>query len=282
MKKILYSIFALFMIVNTAQSQIKTPAPSPASTIKQSVGLGEITVSYSRPAAKGRVIFGDLVPFDKIWRTGANSSTKITFSEEVSINGNKLPAGEYALFTIPGKSDWTFIIHKNLTGNGGSDYKQAEDLIRFTAKPMMLTNNVESFTISFDELTSNSAMVNLSWEKTKVGFKIDTDIDTKVMSSIESTLNPKPSASSYYSAASYYFENGKDLNKALEYATKATELNAKGYWIMHLKAKIQNKMKDYKGATVSANSSKITAKAEGNEDYVALNDKLIAEIAKSK
>lgn len=284
MKKIVYTILALVILTASTQAQIKTPAPSPTSTVKQAVGLGDITLVYSRPSVKGRTIFGDLVPFDKIWRTGANSSTKISFSEEVKIGGTKVPAGEYALYTIPGKTEWTFIIHKNTTywGSDDENYKQSEDMVRLTAKPVSLSSNVESFTISFDDLTSNSAMLNLSWEKTKVGFKIETDIDTKVLASIESTLNPKPSASSYYSAASYYYDNNKDMAKALEYVNKATEMNKEGFWIMHLKAKIQTRMKDYKGAAISANASIAEATKQKNADYVALNEKLLAENAKMK
>jgi hypothetical protein len=282
MKKITTLLIAAFAVVTfSASAQVKTPQPSPSATVKQAFGLGEITIVYSRPSVKGRVIFGDLVPFDKLWRTGANSSTKISFTEEVMIGGNKVPAGEYALYTIPGKTEWTIMINKNTklwgTGNPG-DYKQEEDVARVKVKPVAVPANVESFTIDISDVGATTAMINLSWEKTKVSFQVETSIDEKIMASIEKTLNPKPEANSYFSAASYYYESDKDLAQALKWVDKAIEQRPDAFWMVHLKAKIQKKMNDTNGAIASANQSKEIAAKANNDDYVALNNKLIAEL----
>lgn len=263
-------------------AQIKTPQPSPTASFKQAFGLGEISVNYSRPQVKGRVVFGDLVPFDKMWRTGANGSTKVTFTDDVTIEGNKLVAGEYALYTIPGKAEWTIVFHKNtkMWGLGDpGDYKEENDALRVKVKSQSLTSSVENFTISVSDIASSTCKMNLEWEKTKVSFAIATDIDSKISASIEKTLNPKPEANSYYSAASYYFENDKDLNKAIEWVNIAIAGNPTAFWMVHLKAKIYKKMNNKAAAIEAANASKEIAAKAGNTDYVALNEKLIAEMS---
>ena len=280
MKKIkLTLLLCLTGIISFAQ--IKTPQPSPVASFKQAFGLGEISVNYSRPQVKGRVIFGDLVPFDKMWRTGANASTKVNFSDDVTIDGNKLAAGEYALYTIPGKAEWTIVFHKNIKLWGLGDpgeYKEENDALRIKVKPQ--TNSfVENLTISVSDITANTCKMNLEWEKTKVSFGVTTDIDSKISASIEKTLNPKPDANSYYSAASYYFENDKDLNKALDWVNMAIAGRADAFWMVHLKAKIYKKLNNKTAAIEAANLSKEIANKAGNADYVALNDKLIAELS---
>lgn len=265
-------------------AQIKTPQPSPTASFKQAFGLGEISVNYSRPQVKGRVVFGDLVPFDKMWRTGANGSTKVTFTDDVTIEGNKLAAGEYALYTIPGKAEWTIIFHKNtkMWGLGDpGDYKEENDALRVKVKSQASSSSssVENFTISVSDVAASTCKMNLEWEKTKVSFAISTDIDSKISASIEKTLNPKPEASSYYSAASYYYENDKDLNKAIEWVNIAIAGNPTAFWMVHLKAKIYKKMNNKAAAIEAANASKEIAAKAGNTDYVALNDKLIAEMS---
>jgi hypothetical protein len=277
MKKITTLILACVAFAGVSQAQVKTPQPSPAATVKQTFGLGEVTVVYSRPVVKGRTIFGDLVPFDKLWRTGANASTKISFTDDVKIDGQTLAAGDYSLFTIPGKAEWTVIINKDLK-SGTADYKAENDALRFKVKPQALPYLVESFTIDASDVQANSLVMNISWEKTRVSFKVETDIDAKIMSSIDKTLNPKPEANTYFAAASYYYESGKDMNQALSWVNKATEMNKDAFWMMHLKAKILKKMNDVNGAVAAANASKESAKKAGNDDYVALNDKLIAEM----
>ncbi len=281
MKKIQLTLL-LCLVGVMSFAQIKTPQPSPTASFKQAFGLGEISVNYSRPQVKGRVIFGDLVPFDKLWRTGANASTKVNFSDDVMIEGNKLAAGEYAIYTIPGKTEWTIIFHKNIKlwglGDPG-DYKEENDALRIKVKPQTTTSSVENFTISISDVASSACKMNLEWDKTKVTFGISTEIDAKISASIEKTLNPKPEASSYYSAASYYFENDKDLNKAIEWVNIAIAGNPTAFWMVHLKAKIYKKMNNKTAAIEAANLSKEIASKAGNADYVALNDKLIAEMS---
>lgn len=280
MKKTIYLLLSL-VLSNFAFGQgIKMPSPSPTQTIKQEFALSEISVTYSRPSAKGRAIFGDLVKYDTIWRTGANASTKITFGEEVKINGTSVPAGQYSLFTRPGKSEWEIILSKNLETWGAMGYKPDSDLMRFKVKSSNLPNHVETFTILFANVKPTSADLQLQWEKTQVSFTISAEIDSKVMASIDEAM--KGEKKPYFQAAAYYFETNRDLNKALEWVNEAVKAEPKAFWIEHLKAKIQLKLKDYKGATASAESSKLKAKEQGNGDYVALNDKLIAEAKKGK
>ncbi|ALI97978.1 DUF2911 domain-containing protein [Rufibacter tibetensis] len=272
---------ALFLLGNTATAQIKMPAASPSSTIKQNIGLADVTVEYSRPSMKGRKIFGDLAPYGRLWRTGANASTKLTFSEEVMLEGNKVPAGTYALYTIPGEKDWTVVIHKNTKhwGDGGKDYKAEEDLVRFKVTPKKTAEKTETFTINFANLTNNGGTMQIMWENTLVPVKITTDVDTKVMSQIQEKVvnGTDVTPALYAAAASYYAENNKDMKQALAWMKQANEKDPK-FWTLHQQAKIQAKMKDYKGAAATAQKSIELAKKENNADYVALNEKLLAEI----
>ena len=283
-KNLLPFLLALFIVpatINSVQAQgIKLPAPSPLQTIKQEFALSDISVSYSRPAMRGRKIMGDLVPFNNtVWRTGANQPTKLTFGEDVKIAGSAVPKGEYALYTIPGRDEWTFILSKNTALWGAMGYKQSDDFLRFKAKPASLPANVESFTIQFANVKPESLDVQLMWEKTAVSFTINTDIDPRVMKQIETAMSPTDRRP-YFEAATYYYESGKDLKQAFEWASKAVEQNPERYWVEHLKAKIQLKMGDKKGAVASANKSMETAKSQNNPDYVALNEKLIVEAQK--
>jgi hypothetical protein len=280
MKKFHLFVFALFISSLTFAQGIKTPSPSPTQTISQEFALADISVTYSRPSAKGRVIFGDLVPYGKIWRTGANSSTKIKFGDEVKINGTAVPAGEYSLFTVPGKSEWEIILSKNLDSWGAMGYKPDADQLRFKVKSASSTTSIETFTIIFANQKPTEIDVQLMWEKTMVTFTVTSEIDAKVMASIDEAMRGEKKP--YFQAAAYYFENNKDLNKALEWANEAVKADEKAYWVEHLKAKIQYKLKDYKGAIASAESSKVKANTQGNPDYVTLNEKLIAEAKKGK
>ncbi len=278
-KTLQLSLFGLGLILaGHLQAQtIKTPAPSPLQTIKQNFGIGEIGIEYSRPSAKGRVVYGDVVAFGSIWRTGANSATKITIGEDTKIEGNVLAAGTYALYTVPGKEAWDIMFYKDLTlGGNVGDYKKDDEVLRVSVKPTSLSQKVETFTINFANITATTCQVELLWEQTSVAFKVSTEIDAKVMKSIETAMAPadkKP----YYSAANYYFENNKDLKQALAWIDMAVEQNPKAYWVLHLKAKIQLKLKDAKGAIETAEKSKILALEDKDDAYVKNNDKLIAE-----
>jgi hypothetical protein len=256
--------------------QLKTPAPSPAQTVKQAFGLGEITIDYSRPLARGRAIFGDVVPYGQIWRTGANGTTRITFSEDVMVEGKAVKAGTYGLYTMPAADSWTIMLYKDLTLNGNvASYKQEDELLRVSVKPVTAGRNIQSFTIGLDDVAASSATLQIMWEKTIVPVKITTDIDTRVMKSIETAMKPDDTRP-YFAAANYYYENDKDLKQALVWADKAIEQN-KAFYIVHLKAKIQMKMKDYAGAIKTAEESKALAQTAKNDDYVRMNDKIIAQ-----
>lgn len=268
------ALFAISTITAEAQ-QLKTPAPSPLQTIDQSFALSNIKIEYSRPSAKGRTIYGDLVPFAKIWRTGANNATKITFGEDVTIEGMPLAAGTYALYTIPNKDVWEVLFYKDLQlGGDVAKYVADNEVLRVKVLPSSLANKVETFTINIADLTANSATVELLWEQTRAAFKVAADIDSKIMKNIEASLatDSRP----YFQAANYYYENQKDMKQALDWAKKAAEINPKAFWILHLQAKIQLKLKDNQGAIATAEKSMALAKEAKNDDYVALNEKLIA------
>jgi hypothetical protein len=277
-RSVLIALIAFSAAANA--QQLKTPAASPTQTIDQAFGLSNIKIEYSRPGIKGRTVYGDLVPYGKIWRTGANASTKITFGDTVKVEGNMVKPGTYALLTIPGKEEWTIMFYKDLNlGGDVASYKQEDELFRFKAKPTAISPKVETFTINVSDITPNSANIELVWENTRVAFNVTTDIDTRIMKNIDASL--EKDSRPYFSAANYYYENNKDLKKALEWTDIAISQNPKAYYMVHLKAKILMKMKDYKGAIAAAEQSMALAKEAKSEDYIRLNEKLIAE-AKGK
>lgn len=280
MKKTLSTLaLALFLSSSLFAQGLKTPQASTTQTIKQDFALSSIEINYSRPSMKGRTIFGDLVPFGKPWRTGANNATKITFGEDVKVEGNDVKAGTYGLYSVPNKDSWEIMLYKDLTlGGNVAEYKKEDEVLRFTVKPSALTEKVETFEINVGDITSTSANVELSWEKTRVAFKVTADIDSKIMKTIESTVikDNKP----YFQAATYYYDNDKDLKQALEWVDKAFAANPKAYWIAMLKAKIQFKMKDMKGATATAETAKALATADQDDAYVKQAEKLIADAKK--
>jgi hypothetical protein len=271
------ALFAAASIFTTnVNAQLKTPAPSPAQTVKQAFALSEITIDYSRPSVKGRTIFGDVVPFGKVWRTGANGSTKITFGEDVKVEGNDVKAGTYAIYSVPDKDMWEIMLYKDLTMGGDvSSYKKEDEVLRFKVKSSALAANVETFTINVADVTSSKANIEIQWEKTRVAFSVVADIDTKIMKNIENSVikDNKP----YFSAASYYYENDKDMKLALEWADKAVAANPKAYWVVLLKAKIQVKLKDNKGANATATQALTLAKEDQDDAYVKMAEKIIAE-----
>lgn len=279
-KSLLLGMAAATLLAVSAQAQsIKTPAPSPSQVVKQAFGLGEVTVEYSRPLARGRAIFGDVVPYGAMWRTGANGTTKITFTEDVNVEGKAIKAGTYGLYTTPGKTSWEIMLTNDLKlGGNVADYKKSDEVLRVTVQPLASANMVESFTINLDNVAASSATLQLMWERITVPIKITTDVETKVMKDIEKVMAPGDSRP-YFQAANYYYDNDKDLKKALEWSDKAIEQNP-AFYVVHLKAKIQMKMKDYKGAIATAEKSKALAQTAKNDDYVRMNDKII-EKAKS-
>ncbi len=265
--------------VNTNAQSLKVPAPSPTQTLKQAFALSEITIEYSRPSAKGRVIFGDLVPYDKIWRTGANSATKITFGEEVKINNQTVAAGTYALYTKPGKSSWTIMLYKDLKlGGDVSNYKVENELMNFTVPSKQIGDTIETFTINIDAISANKANIVLSWASTKVSFAVEANIDATIMTNIDNAMNKDNRP--YYQAATYYYDNNKDMNQALIWVNKAVEQYPKAYWVMMLKSRIEYKLNDTAAAVASATKVIAMAKDGGNNDYVKMGEEMIAKIRK--
>ncbi|MBS1666423.1 MAG: DUF2911 domain-containing protein [Bacteroidetes bacterium] len=277
MKKIVLPLLLIsFFSLNAVSQQVKTPAPSPPQYVKQDFGLSSIELSYSRPGVKGRKIFGDLVPYGKVWRTGANSATTLTFGDDVTIGGTKIPAGKYGLLTIPNASEWTIIITKQLDVTNPSAYKQDQDIVRVTTERQELPFSVENFTILFSNMTSNSCTLQLVWDNTVVNLDIKTDIDSKIMAQIDEAMNKDNRP--YFSSAMYYLDNGKDLNQALAWFNKATDQNPKAYYMFYQKARCLAKLGKKQDAIAVAKKSIQLAKDAKNDDYVALNEKLISSL----
>lgn len=267
-----------FLLESLALAQLRTPILSPRQTITQVVGVSDVTVDYSRPSIRGRKIMGGLVPFNDVWRTGANASTKISFTDDVMLEGKKVVAGEYAIYTIPTQTDWTIILSKNLTA-GGRYPGEADDALRVVVPSQKSSDTVESFTINITDLKSNSAFVQLAWENTAVRFKMEFDIDSKIMAGIEKAMSDMKSrnAQVYQQAADYYFSNDKDLNKALEWINKSIELSGGPFFVLRLKSRIQAGLKDYKGAIKTAELSKKKAQEAGSDQFVKFNEEAIAK-----
>ena len=259
------------------QAQLMTPQPSPFSTLKQKVGLSEVTVEYSRPSMRGRTIFGDLVPYDQIWRTGANANTTITFSDDTTIGEQTLKAGTYALFTKPGQTSWEVYFYTD-TDNGGTpeNWDDSKVAAKATAEVYTMPVNVETFTITIDDLHNNGATLGLLWANVYVGVKFGVPTVAKATESIEAVLNG-PGANDYYAAAAYYHEEGKDLQKAKEWIDKAVEMNGNAFWVLRRQSLIYAKMGDKKGAIEAARKSLAAAEAAGNTDYVKLNTDSLRE-----
>ncbi|RAJ06758.1 Protein of unknown function (DUF2911) [Chitinophaga skermanii] len=270
--------FVSTLSLNAMAQGIKMPAPSPVQTVKQDFALSSVEVTYSRPSVKGRSIFGAQEPYNVLWRTGANAATKVTFGEDVKVNGVNVPKGEYALYTIPGANEWTVILNKGIKNWGKDGYKESDDVARFKVNPVQLPFAVETFMINFENIRSNAMNMMLLWETTMVSFEITADINPKIQASIEEGLkNPDAAKRPYWEAANWYFNNNLDINKALEYVNAATASNST-FWKEHLKAKILAKKGDKAAAKATAQKSITMAKEAKNEDYVRLNEKLIASL----
>ncbi len=275
LKKIIFSA-AIIACMHAGAQTIKTPAPSPTQTIKQDFGISNIELSYSRPGMKGRKIFGDLVPYNKVWRTGANSATTITFGDDVTIGDVKVAAGKYGLLSIPDKDKWTIIITKQLDVTSPAAYKQEMDVVRTEVKPVNMDESMESFTMQFANVKPASCDLEIMWDKTIVSLPITTDVETKVMAQIDNAMYKDNHP--YYQAAMYYLENGKDLNIALNWFNKAIDQNPNAFWVWHQKANTLAKLGKKEDAIKAANKSIELAKAAQNDDYVKLNEKLLEDL----
>ncbi len=282
MKKSLF-ILTLAFVSLLANAQVTTPQPSPAGSVSTTVGLTDVKIDYSRPRAKGRKIFGAeegvVVPFGKIWRTGANSGTKITFSDDVKIEGIAVPKGEYLILSWPGATEWTISLYKDvaLGGNTGG-YDASKDAANFKVKADKLSEKVETLTFNISDIAddSKSAKVQIAWENTSVKFTIGVDYEAKVMKSIEASTKVNPN--NYFQAAVYYLENGKDLKQALTWINEATKANPDAFWISYQKAKIQKALGDKAGAKVTATASLESSKKAENRDYQMMNEELIKSL----
>jgi hypothetical protein len=272
------TLLVLTVFVGKGFGQIELPAPSPTATLSQKVGLTDVTITYSRPSMKKRTVFGDLVPYGKLWRTGANMATKITFGDDVKIGGKELAAGSYALFTIPGKDEWTIIFNKNTNQGGTGNYKESEDALRTTVKPLKIEDKIETFLINLEDVKPNSALIELGWENTIVHIPLEVSIDERIMASIDEAMTIGPSV--YQAAAAYYHQSGRDLDKALEWMDKALEIHeSQGrnvFWLYRQKSLIQADMKKYKDAIATAEISLAKATEAKNDDYVKMNKESIA------
>ncbi len=283
MKKIIFVLTAIFSTY-VLTAQVKTPAPSPRATLTQVVGLTDVTVEYSRPSAKGRTIFGDLVPFGKLWRTGANANTTVSFSEDVVINGNTLKKGKYALFTTPKADIWEVVFYSDTDNWGTPDEWNANNAVITTnVDPIALGNNVDTFSIGINNITNDSATLDISWEKTMVSVKFTVPTLKTALASIEKTL-AGPTAGDYFSAGQYFFQSNGDMNKALEYVNKALSMVKPGedapFWQLRQKSLIQAKLADKAGAIATAKQSLAGAEKAKNADYVKMNNDSIKEWSK--
>ncbi len=271
-KLVIASAMVLASVIAHAQ-QLVMPQASPTATIKQNFSTGSIELSYSRPGVKGRKVFGDLVPFGKVWRTGANNATTITFSDDVTIGGKELKAGKYGVLTIPEASEWTVIFTKDTDVTSPAAYKAENDVVRVTVKTYPLPVNIETFTMDIGEITGNSCVLEMMWEKTYVQVPIGTNTEARVMKQVDQLMNKdnKP----YYAAASYYYETGKDLDKAAEWVAKAVEQNPNAYWVRMTQARILAKKGDKAGAKAAAQKTAELATTAKNDDYVKMANDLL-------
>lgn len=275
MKKILF-IIAVALCNFTFAQTLTTPQPSTTQTIKQNFALAAIELSYSRPNIKGRSVIGNLVPFGKVWRTGANGATTLTFGDDVTIGDKKIPAGKYGLLSIPDKENWTLIITKQTDVTSAAAYKETEDVVRVNVKPMITANKVETFTIQFANVKANTCELQLMWENTAVTLPISTDVDAKVMSQINNIMTKDNLP--YFNAAMYYMENGKDLNQALSWFNKGIDQNPDAFYMYHQKANCLAKLGKKQEAIATATKSIELATAAKNSDYVKLNEDLIKSL----
>jgi len=283
MKKLLFSIsmFALVaMFATTSYAQIKTPAPSPGATFTQAIGLSDVTINYSRPSVKGRKVFAadGLVPFGKVWRTGANQATKISFGADVKVGGKDLKKGDYAVLTIPNADSWAVHFYPYESGSWSS-YVEKDPTVVATAKVENLPFSIESFSISIEDINDDSANLVFFWSNVAAAVPLKFEVESKVMAQIERTL-AGPSAGDYYAAGNYLLSINKDLDKALMYVQKATKGENPRFWQVRREALILAKLGKTKEAIAAAKLSKDLAMKAGNDDYVRMNEKSIAEWAK--
>lgn len=276
MRKLYMYLMALVMagsgLTSSAQAP-RIPEASSTQTIIQDFGLGKVTITYSRPNVKGRVIFGGINPYGQVWRTGANAATTITFSEKVIIDGHSVPAGTYSLFTIPEKDEWTIVLNKTAKQWGAYSYKEADDFLRFKVKPEYLAEKRETFTIQFRNATTKTMDLHLVWDHTGVTVHLHTDDDAQIMADIDILMSGRQKP--YFNAIQYYYENDKDMNKALAWTLEAQKTDPKGPWYKLWEARIRLKMGDKPGAIRAAQEGIDLSKASKDDEYQRLNQAVL-------
>lgn len=278
MKKIGLFFTVLALTTTLAKAQIQAPAQSPGATIEQRIGLTDITVEYSRPSKKGRVVFGDVVPYNAIWRTGANSATKITFSDDVMFGGAEVKKGSYALLTKPGEKTWSFMLYPHNSTSWSSYADSDVQPVTVTTESVMMPKETsfETFVIGFDKLTNHGGDMYLLWDRTYVPVSIKVKTDQAVEASIAKVMGG-PSAGDYYAAASYYYTEKKDMNKALEWVNLSISKGNEKYWVLRTKSLIQAELGDKKGAIETASKSLEMATKDEDAAYIKMNEASIAE-----
>lgn len=279
MKKLFTCIITMMIFTAVNVYAQLTPQPSSTQSIVQDFGLGKISLVYSRPDVRGRKIFGGMEPYGKVWRTGANSATVIKFTDEVSMEGNKIPAGEYGLFSIPGENEWTIILSKQPKQWGAYNYKEADDFLRFKVKTEHLQALTETMTLAFSNVAATTCDLQMMWEHSGFTIHMTTDIDAKVMARIDSAMNTdkKP----YYEALIYYYNNNKNLDKALAWATELEKDKNFPPFVPKLwKARILLKKGDKAAAITTAQEGAKMAADMKTDEYVRLNNELIAQAKK--
>ena len=275
------SALAAGLFAQSPAPKVDFPAASPTATLKQRVGLTDIEVVYSRPGVKGREIFGGLVPWGEVWRTGANNATKITFSKAVKLEGKAIPAGTYELFSIPNRDTWTVIIHQNKAEWGAYSYDAAGDVARVDVKPVHLAEAVESFTIDLNDLRDDSATLTLTWDHTQVPVKLAVDDTAELIPQIEAVMASDAPKKPYAQAAMFYLDHNLDLKKAATWMDAAIAAQPDAYYLVYRKALILEKLGDKVGAAAAAKSSiDIATKAGGpaKEEYIRLNNALLTRV----
>lgn len=277
MKKLVLFTFALTLMFSV-NAQIETPQPSPAAKIEQVVGLTDVTIEYSRPSMRGRTIFGDLVPYGKVWRTGANARTKVTFSNDVTIGEKEVKAGTYAILTIPNAKSWDVVFYTDYNGGGApAELDESKIAARVTAQAYPIEMDIQSFTISIDDITSGSAVIGIMWEKTYVGVEFKVSTDKTVSDAIDKALSG-PGFNDYYAAATYYMSEGKDIKMAKEWIDKAMSMTKEPrFWQLRQQSLIYAKAGDKKGAIAIAQKSLAAAKEAKNDDYIKMNEDSLKE-----
>ena len=280
----LFASVALITVLDAAPVLAQTPtvdfpAPSPACTIKQRVGVTDIEVVYSRPGMKGRKIFAadGVVPFGQVWRTGANNATKITFNTPLKIEGQEVPAGTYALFTIPDQDEWTIIINKGAAQWGAFQYKESDDVIRVKVKPSHIAEHIETFSIELNHIQDESGLIELAWDDIVVPIKIEHDLTSALVPQIEAVMSSEGGNKPYYQAAMFYYDHGQDLHKAKEWVDAAIK-QRDAHYMEHLKAKILARLGDKEGAIAAAKRSTELAIQAKDTGYVKMNEDLISSL----